>query len=224
MRQRVTSIVLASALGLGGVVAGVVLAPVAATAATSGTVAVGDRLDRIKDALAGLVSDGSITQEQADEVATTLDEALPQGRGGGHGPGAATGGGLRGLDTAATTLGVTEDELRAALQGGSVARRRRRRPGRRAAGTRRRARRRGRGAPRRARRARRPHDEQVASAPEARERVEALVDREGLPLGRGRRGAALAPTRLDAGPTRAGAPAGRGPRRATGRTRSGAAR
>ena len=118
MRQRIPSLVLASALGLGGVVAGVALAPVAATAATSSTAAVGDRLERVEDALSGLVSDGSITQEQADEVATTLDEALPRGRGrfGGHGRGGP--GGLRGLDTAATTLGAAEDELRAALQGG----------------------------------------------------------------------------------------------------------
>lgn len=119
MRHRITSIVLASALGLGGVAAGATLAPVAASAATTGTAAVGDRLDRIKDALSGLVSDGSITQEQADEVATTLDEALPQGRGGPGGHHRGGPGGLRGLDTAATTLGISQDELRAALQGGS---------------------------------------------------------------------------------------------------------
>lgn len=119
MRTRLTSIVLASALGLGGVATGLALAPVAASAASSGTSAVGDRLDRIRDALAGLVTDGTITQEQADEVATTLDEALPRGRGHG-GPGGH--GGMRvghpALDTAATTLGVTLDELRTALKGG----------------------------------------------------------------------------------------------------------
>jgi len=64
-------------------------------------------VDRIKDALSGLVDDGSITQEQADEVATTLDDA---GLGhGGHG-------GWFGLETAAETLGMTEDELRTALE------------------------------------------------------------------------------------------------------------
>ncbi len=65
--------------------------------------------DRIRDALAGLVDDGSITQEQADEVASTLDDAGI----GSHGP---RGGGGLGLSTAAETLGMTEDELRTALE------------------------------------------------------------------------------------------------------------
>lgn len=191
MRQRLTSLVLASALGLGGVAAGVVLAPVAASAATGGTVAVGDRLDRIRDALAGLVGDGSITQEQADEVASTLDGALPRGgHGGGHGHRGGPGGpGLRGLDTAATALDITPDEVRAALQGGAslaqVAE--------------------DQGVERQAlvdalvaqaeehlaEHAERDGltAEQVAERTEGlRERVEALVDREGLPLGRGHRG------------------------------------
>jgi lambda repressor-like predicted transcriptional regulator len=65
-------------------------------------------VDRIKDALSGLVDDGSISQEQADEVATTLGDS---GFGGhwGHG-------GWHGLEAAAETLGMTEDELRTALQ------------------------------------------------------------------------------------------------------------
>jgi lambda repressor-like predicted transcriptional regulator len=65
-------------------------------------------VDRIKDALSGLVDDGSISQEQADEVATTLGDS---GFGGhwGHG-------GWHGLEAAAEALGMTEDELRTALQ------------------------------------------------------------------------------------------------------------
>ena len=69
----------------------------------------GSAVDRITEALSGLVSDGSITQEQADEVASTLDEA-GIGHGGGH-----RGGGFD-LSAAATALGMTEDELRTALE------------------------------------------------------------------------------------------------------------
>ncbi|MGY1812263.1 hypothetical protein [Blastococcus sp. SYSU D00820] len=67
--------------------------------------------DRIRDALSDLVEDGSITQEQADEVATTLSDAGLGGHGG-HGPG----GGRVSLSAAAETLGMTEDELRTALE------------------------------------------------------------------------------------------------------------
>jgi hypothetical protein len=65
-------------------------------------------VERITDALSGLVSDGSITQEQADEVATTLGEAGIGGHGG-HG-------GRLDLSAAATALGMTEEELRTALE------------------------------------------------------------------------------------------------------------
>ena len=115
MSKRIPSLVLAGSLGLAGMVGGLVVAPAVASAATGDTTAaaaVSERVTRISDALAGLVGDGSITQEQADEVATTLAERFP-GRGpGGHG------GGRVSLDVAAETLGVTEDELRTALQGG----------------------------------------------------------------------------------------------------------
>ncbi|MGY1694080.1 hypothetical protein ACI780_04130 [Geodermatophilus sp. SYSU D00814] len=67
------------------------------------------RVERIRDALADLVEDGSLTSEQADEVATTLGEADP-GPGGGHAG--------RGPDlaTAAEALGTSEDDLRTALE------------------------------------------------------------------------------------------------------------
>lgn len=66
------------------------------------------RVERIADALSGLVEDGSITQEQADEVAATLDEA-DLGGPGGHGRGPD-------LATAAEALGMSEEELRTALE------------------------------------------------------------------------------------------------------------
>ena len=104
MRKKLVVAAAAGALTLTGLA--VAVPAVAGTEDTDGTST--SVVDRIKDALSGLVDDGSITQEQADEVATTLDGA-GFGRHGGHG-------GWFGLDTAAETLGMTEDELRTALE------------------------------------------------------------------------------------------------------------
>ena len=96
----------AGALTLTGLAVAV---PAMAEEATSGD-AQSSVVERITDALSGLVSDGSITQEQADEVATTLGEAgIGRGHGGGHG-------GRLDLSAAATALDMTEDELRTALE------------------------------------------------------------------------------------------------------------
>lgn len=114
MRHTVSRVALASALGITGTGAGAVLGPALATAATgdqTASAAVGDRVERIKTALSGLVIDGTLTQAQADKVATTLDERLPARGSGGHGGGAR-------LAAAATALGVTEAELRTQLQAG----------------------------------------------------------------------------------------------------------
>ncbi len=66
-------------------------------------------VERITEALTGLVEDGSITQEQADEIATTLGEAGIGARGGHLGW-------RLGLAAAATALDMTVEELRAALE------------------------------------------------------------------------------------------------------------
>ena len=100
---------LITASGLGLVVLGTSPAVAATATAESGTTS---RLQAIKDALAGLVSDGSITQAQADEVAGALDssDALR-----GHGGRGGFGRGLD-LDAAATALGMSAEDLRTALQ------------------------------------------------------------------------------------------------------------
>ena len=104
MRKKLIIATTAGALALTGLA---VAAPALADPDTTGD-ADSSLVERITDALAGLVSDGSITQEQADEVATTLSEAGIGGHGGPHG--------RLDLETAATALGMTEDELRTALE------------------------------------------------------------------------------------------------------------
>ncbi len=118
MNSTTGKVVLAAALGLGGLTTGLVVAPalaVAATDPTTATATAGERITKIREALRGLVSDGTLTQAQADRVAAALNGKLPARRPGGpHGHR----GGPRGLGTAATTLGMTVEELRTALQGG----------------------------------------------------------------------------------------------------------
>jgi len=113
---RVPGLVMAGVVGVAGLGIGAAIGPAGAVAATSSaTQAVGNRLTAIKDALAGLVKDGTITQAQADKVATTLDEKLPERRFGGHGVqiGAA-------LDEVASIIGITQDELRTQLRSGKT--------------------------------------------------------------------------------------------------------
>ena len=71
---------------------------------------------RLADALAPLVADGTLTQEQADKVIQALKDAGPLGGHGGPGRGVLR----KGLDAAATALGISEDELRTALRDGQT--------------------------------------------------------------------------------------------------------
>jgi hypothetical protein len=107
---------MAGAVGLAGLGVGAVIGPAGAVAATSSaTQAVGSRVTAIKDALAGLVKDGTITQDQADKVATTLDQKLPERGFGGHGMRIGAG-----LDEVAGIIGITQDELRTQLRSGKT--------------------------------------------------------------------------------------------------------
>lgn len=67
----------------------------------------------IQERLAPLVEDGTITQAQADAVAAALAEGF--GPGGGRGPGGA-GFGFRVVSKVAEFLGLSAEEMRAALQ------------------------------------------------------------------------------------------------------------
>jgi hypothetical protein len=138
LNKKVISLAAATTVILGGAAAFVVPTMAAATtgvvtAATDGDDAT-DVVGAITAALSGLVSDGTITQAQADAVARTLAENPPMrpdgGRGphgdhgdhGDHGPGRPDGPMRAGLEAAAETLGMTAEEIRVALEaGGSLA-------------------------------------------------------------------------------------------------------
>ena len=136
VHKRAVTVAVAGAVSLAGlgVLAansplGAVAASDARSSADGAAPTIGDRLSAIKEALKGLVTDGTITQEQADRVATTLNEseALHRGGPGGHhghgGHGGHGGAGFHGgfaFDAAADALGITAAELRTALREGKT--------------------------------------------------------------------------------------------------------
>ena len=117
MRTKLATYAVAGALGLTGVAGAALAVPAVSYAATGDSSALESRVSSITSALAGLVSDGTITQAQADRVATTLAQARPEGLGH-HGPG---GRGGRGMHLEALEgLGITAEEVRAAAQAGKT--------------------------------------------------------------------------------------------------------
>ena len=116
MRTKLATLALAGALGVTGVGGAALVAPAVSYAATGDSAALDARITSLTSALAGLVSDGSITQAQADEVAATLAAARPEGFGrGGHG-----GSGRVDTAAAAEALGITQEELRTQTQAGQT--------------------------------------------------------------------------------------------------------
>lgn len=110
MRKTLVTVALAGTLALTG---GALLAPGTAFAQAGPA---GERITALRDALRGLVSAGTLTQSQADQVASTLAELPARGRhGGGHGGrhGGGRGGPerLTAQDTA-EALGITVEQLR----------------------------------------------------------------------------------------------------------------
>ena len=130
VHKRAVTVAVAGAVSLAGlgVLAansplGAVAASDARSSADGAAPTIGDRLSAIKEALKGLVTDGTITQEQADRVATTLNDSKALHRGGHGGHGGDGGFGFHGgfaLDAAAEALGITAEELRTALGEGKT--------------------------------------------------------------------------------------------------------
>jgi len=120
MRKKIVAVTLAGTLGLtGAALPGPGMA--SAQSEQAGTAAAGGRLQALKDALQGLVTDGTINQSQADKVASTLAEELPRRGLGGPGDG---GPGRRGAHLApakiAAALEISVEELRTEHRAGKT--------------------------------------------------------------------------------------------------------
>lgn len=115
MNKTIAAAAVSASLAVGGLAGAALGAPTFAGAAGYASTAVttaSDGAGWVQDALAGLVGDGTITQEQADAVETALQEARPERRG--HH--------LHhiGRGVVADALGISEDELHTALRDGQT--------------------------------------------------------------------------------------------------------
>lgn len=115
MRKKLAAAALSASLLVGGAAGAAVFIPSVASAATSASSAVAPQW--VTDALNGLVGNGTIDQAQADAVAQALADARPADDGGGRGH---HGGPGRNLAAAATALGISEADLRTALDSGQT--------------------------------------------------------------------------------------------------------
>jgi hypothetical protein len=120
MKKTIAATALAAGVLAGAGVAltapGIALAADSTTTASSATDRAAARLTAIKDALKGLVTDGTISQAQADKVATALSQApMPFGGPGGRGRGPR---GVVSPEATASALGITVDQLRTAQLNG----------------------------------------------------------------------------------------------------------
>jgi hypothetical protein len=128
MKKKIAATAMGAALLAGGGVGAALMTPLTAsatsesadsstdttTAAANGATAA-PRGAWMTDALAKLVEADTITQAQADAVAEALEAARPEGGPGhgGRGPGP-------GLTAVASAIGISEVDLRTALQGGDT--------------------------------------------------------------------------------------------------------
>ncbi|HSF25902.1 MAG TPA: hypothetical protein VLC50_00135 [Actinomycetes bacterium] len=131
MRISLASLVAAGVIGVAGItglaLVGPALVPANASPVEDEAPAhhpvLRDRPADVKAALADLVSDGTLTQAQADAVAAKLREVGPRGPDGPHGPRGPrlrAGGVTVALGVAAKALGITPGELRTALRQGDT--------------------------------------------------------------------------------------------------------